>query len=283
MTEKNNPDLFRPIDVPENLKPYVRRALVADCRENVDMVIDVRATGYHYLGWTWRGGWQGHVNGDTLFDSAIDGPLHMTGQIAKADVAVKIQHDVGQVFLEFTALGHFQLLGITGVQLLMQARAPHVLNPALGPYFDTLLDADATSTKDRITLLFNVLTQLPKHTIPAGIVSAVDRIEAADGAIKISDLLMELGLAERQFRSDFKSLTGLTPKAFCKTLQINQALNQLLKNKGGDLAGIAAQAGFADQAHFTRAFGDFLGGTPGNYLADIEITFVRFVGQSRQL
>ncbi len=283
MNANANPDLYRPIDVPENLRPYLRRALVADSRENVDMVVDVRATGYHYFGWVWRGRWQGQVNDETLFDSDVDGPLHLSGQIDKAEVIAKMQRDIGQVFLEFTALGHFQLLGITGVQMIGTACAPHVLNPALGPYFKKIFNGEDQDTKDRMTLLFKVLSQLPRHLVSAGIVTAVERMELADGALKISDLLVELGLAERQFRSDFKSLVGLAPKAFCRTLQINQALNHLLKNNGGDLAGIATLSGFSDQAHFTRAFGEFLGETPGSYLGDIEMTLARFVGQSRQI
>jgi len=75
---------------------------------------------------------------------------------------------------------------------------------------------------------------------------------------------------------------GLPPKAFCKTLQIDKALHELIVNNGGDLVGISTEVGFADQAHFTRAFSEFLGDSPARYLKDIETTLARFVGQSRQ-
>jgi transcriptional regulator GlxA family with amidase domain len=134
----------------------------------------------------------------------------------------------------------------------------------------------------RLELMADVLSQLPKHIVPEKIVGAIERMEAVEGNIRISELVAELGLAERKFRTDFERLIGLTPKTFCKTLQLNEAFNQLLMDNGGDLAGVAAQAGFSDQAHFTRAFGDFLGKAPKGYLEDVEATLARFVGQSRR-
>ena len=282
MTKQPNPDIYRPLDVPQALQPYVRRALIADTNELVDMLVDVRATGYHYFGWIWRGSWQGLVNGEVRFDSDIDGCTHLSGQVVKSEVAARMQRDVGQIFLEFTALGHYQLFGITGEQMLEDAQAPQILNHALKPHLDKLFCAEDQPAIERMELMASVLSQMPKYPIPAGIEAAVERIEAVDGDIRISDLLIELNLAERKFRKDFKALIGLSPKVFCKALQINLALNQLLMNNGGDLAGVAAQTGFADQAHFTRAFRDYLGKAPRGYLDNVEVTLARFVGQSRQ-
>ncbi len=283
MTAKPNPDIYRPMAVPQILQPYVRRAMIADTSEMVDMLVDVRATGYHYFGWIWRGSWQGMVNGEIRFDSDIDGRVHLSGQVINREVVARMQRDVGQIFLEFTALGHFQLLGLTGEQMLEDAQAPQVLNPALKSHLDKLLlSTENLPAIARMELMADVLSQMPKQPIPAGIETALKRIEAVDGNIRISDLMVDLGLAERKFRTDFKLLIGLTPKAFCKTLQINLALNQLLMNNGGDLAGVAAQTGFSDQAHFTRAFRDYLGKAPREYLGDVEVTLARFVGQSRQ-
>ncbi|MGL1922595.1 MAG: AraC family transcriptional regulator [Hyphomicrobiales bacterium] len=282
MTQKPNPDIYRPIHVPDSLKPYIRRALIADSNQLVDMSPDVHATGYHYFGWIWRGRWQGQVNGEIRFDSDNDGPLHLSGQVKKAEVIAKMQRDVGQIFLEFSALGHFQLLGITGERMLEDAQAPHLLNPALKPHFEKILEAENISISARMALLTDVLSHLPKHSVPKGIIAAIELIEAVDGDIRIANLINELGLTERKFRTEFKMLIGLTPKSFCKTLQINRALNQLLMSNGGNLAGIAVQTGFSDQAHFTRAFRDFLGNSPRGYLENIEVTLARFVGQSRQ-
>lgn len=282
MPKTTNPDIFRPIDVPNRLKPYVRRALVADMSETVDMDVDVRGTGYHYFGWVWRGRWQGLVNGVTLFDTDQDGQFFLTGQVDKIIAVAKMQRDIGQIFLEFSALGHFQCFGITGAQLAGIPIAPQALAPELKQQLKKLSEAGSMSLTARMERLADVLTQRPMHAIPNGIYNAIKRMEDTDGNIVISDVTAELGLADRQFRDTFKKMIGLTPKAFCKTLQINRAFNQLLVNNGGDLAEIAVASGFSDQAHFTRAFAEFLGKAPKSYLEEVEATLGRFVGQSRQ-
>ncbi len=281
MAKTPNPDIYRPIDVPESIRPYVRRALVADTIEPVDMFVDVTATGYHYFGWNWRGRWRGLVDGETWYDSDVDGSISLSGQVTTSEIAARMERDIGQIFLEFSALGHFQLLGITGAEMLEAALAPQVLKPALKPHLEMLLTVKEASIGDRMEMIASCFSLLPKHRVSEGIVTAIELIEAADGDIRISDIVRELGLAERQFRTEFKTLVGLTPKGFCDTLRINRALNQLLTSNGGDLAGVAAQAGFSDQAHFTRAFSAYLGKAPKKYLGDIEATLARFAGQSR--
>lgn len=281
MSNTANPDIFRPIDVPRSIKPYVRRILVADSPEPVDMSVEVRATGYSYLGWTWRGTWQADVNGERIYDTDIEGPLHLTGQIKKCEVDVKMLGNIAQVFLEFTALGHFELLGVTGDEMVGKAVAPQKLNPALKPYLATIVDAGEMSVSARIELLTSALSALPKHAVPIGMTVAISQMEASDGDIRIADLVRDLEMSERKFRSQFTRLIGLSPKAFCKTLQINRAFGQILQSMGGNLADVALEAGFSDQAHFSREFGAFLGKAPQRYLKNVEATLGRFVGRSR--
>jgi len=281
MSKPANPDIFRPVDVPASLSPYVRRILVADSPEPVEMSVEVRPTGYGYLGWTWRGTWQADVNNERIFDTDEDGPLHLTGQIRKSEVGVRFLGNIAQIFLEFTALGQFELLGILGADMAENAVAPQKLNPALNPYLASIFGAGEVSVAARIELLASALSGLPKHTVPTEMVAAVSRMEAADGDIKIAALVRDMDMSERKFRSEFFRLIGLSPKAFCKVLQINRAFNQILQSKGGNLADVALEAGFSDQAHFSREFCAFLGNAPQRYLKNIEATLERFVGHSR--
>jgi AraC-like DNA-binding protein len=87
-----------------------------------------------------------------------------------------------------------------------------------------------------------------------------------------SRLDMRVGLAEiadmaelapyRLYRA-FERETGMTPHNYQRQARIRLAL-RLLRN-GQELAVIAATAGFADQAHFTRHFRSRMGITPGAY------------------
>ncbi|MEP1695638.1 MAG: AraC family transcriptional regulator [Paracoccaceae bacterium] len=282
MPKPPNPNIFRPMDVPSSIKPYVRRILMADSSDKaVDMVVNVSATGYHYFGWTWRGKWEASVNGNLMFDTDKDGPLHVTGQVKKSDVAVRLKQNIGQVFFEFSALGHYQVLGITGLQLVENPATPEALNPALEPHMARIRDAGETTVNARLDLIAEIFDAMPKHTVPSGIIAAIEQVEAADGDIRIADLARISGMAERQFRTLFIKLIGISPKVFCKILQINSAFNRILISNGGDLADVALRSGFSDQAHFTRAFGEFLGKAPKSYLKNVEATLERFVGHSR--
>jgi AraC family transcriptional regulator len=66
----------------------------------------------------------------------------------------------------------------------------------------------------------------------------------------------------RTFRREY----GVTVARYARGLRLDWAAQRLVE---GDcaLAEVAAQAGFADQSHFTRAFREYAGVTPGRYRA----------------
>jgi len=105
---------------------------------------------------------------------------------------------------------------------------------------------------------------------PAGNEEAVRRVRerlAADPAGKVSldDLAGVAGLSRYHLLRVFRSLTGLSPHAYHNQLRVDLA-KRLLAD-GLDLSRVAAEAGFADQSHFTRVFRQFTGATPSQYRA----------------
>ncbi|MNY72070.1 Virulence regulon transcriptional activator VirF [compost metagenome] len=61
----------------------------------------------------------------------------------------------------------------------------------------------------------------------------------------------------------FKQHYGMTPHAFLVNRRIQFAQDRL--RSGQLIADVALEAGFADQAHFQRAFKQHLAATPGQY------------------
>jgi len=61
----------------------------------------------------------------------------------------------------------------------------------------------------------------------------------------------------------FKRHYGMTPHAFLINRRIQFARRQL--REGKLIADVALESGFADQAHFQRAFKQHLAATPGQY------------------
>ncbi len=77
-----------------------------------------------------------------------------------------------------------------------------------------------------------------------------------------SDLAQAVGISLRKLQRLFRTHVGLTPKNILNIYRLHEALEDL--KTGVPLAEIAAGLGYADQAHFTRAFRKVVGQTPGD-------------------
>ncbi len=280
-----NQDIFTDYELPASLEPYVRRILVADSAEPVEMTADVRATGYCYLGITLRGRWEGFVNGRHMFDTDLDGKLHLSGQIQDATVTVQFSGPLMQCFVELTPTGQMSLFGVPGQETL-ESVIPVVRSRLLERLPQDAFDACAKAetgdvlAKAAIVLLEH-LAATP-YPVASHVVEAVTRAEAANGSIRVDELFADLGPSMSTSRRDFQHVVGLPPKEFCRILMVNTALAWLLADDPPSLAEIAATCGFADQSHMTRAFAAFLGLSPSVSAKEMETTLARFVGDSQR-
>jgi AraC-like DNA-binding protein len=89
---------------------------------------------------------------------------------------------------------------------------------------------------------------------------AWQRLLATDGAAPIGDLAQELGWSRRHLAARFRTELGMPPKAVARILRFERAVAQL--RAGDDLAELALDCGYYDQAHFNRDFRAFADATP---------------------
>ena len=82
-------------------------------------------------------------------------------------------------------------------------------------------------------------------------------------ALKLEDICQAAELSPSYLIRAFKQYYGLTPHAFLVNQRIQFARAQL--RQGELIADVALAAGFADQAHFQRAFKQHFAATPGQY------------------
>lgn len=82
-------------------------------------------------------------------------------------------------------------------------------------------------------------------------------------ALKLEDICQAAELSPSYLIRAFKQYYGLTPHAFVVNSRIQFARTQL--RNGALIAEVALAAGFADQAHFQRAFKQHFAATPGQY------------------
>ncbi|MCO7194946.1 helix-turn-helix domain-containing protein, partial [Pseudonocardia sp. McavD-2-B] len=79
-----------------------------------------------------------------------------------------------------------------------------------------------------------------------------------------ADQLAELvGVAPRTLERLVRGHIGLTPLWLIECRRLQHAAAVLRTDPGTALAGLAADLGYADQAHFTRRYRAVLGETPG--------------------
>ena len=84
---------------------------------------------------------------------------------------------------------------------------------------------------------------------------------AVDPALGIAEWADAMGIAPQSISRGFRLAYGVSPKRYRLELRVLQALRRL-PGWRGSLAALAAEAGFADQAHFTRAVVAMTGRTP---------------------
>lgn len=80
---------------------------------------------------------------------------------------------------------------------------------------------------------------------------------------RAEDVAAEVGLSLRQLRRRCHAAVGYGPKTLQRVLRFRRFISRIDADRGaGDLAAVAAQAGYADQAHLTRECGQLAGLTP---------------------
>lgn len=105
-------------------------------------------------------------------------------------------------------------------------------------------------------------TRLP----PAQLRRVIDYIEEnCTRPIRLCELAELAGLSTTYFCSAFKASTGVPPYKWQMRARVERA-KTLLATPGMTLAGVAAAAGFSDQAHLTRVFRQVVGTTPAAWV-----------------
>ncbi|TIT38630.1 MAG: helix-turn-helix transcriptional regulator [Mesorhizobium sp.] len=96
---------------------------------------------------------------------------------------------------------------------------------------------------------------------PLEIAWAYDRIITSGGRTRIASLAEQLGWSRKHLADKFSDATGIGPKTLSRIVRFNRAL-RLSRELTTDWADVAADCGYADQAHLVREFRELAGETP---------------------
>ncbi|MEV6412699.1 helix-turn-helix domain-containing protein [Kribbella sp. NPDC051718] len=94
------------------------------------------------------------------------------------------------------------------------------------------------------------------------------------GGIGVQDLAAEVGWSRRHLTEQFRTEYGLAPKVASRVLRFERAVSQLKARPQTRLADLAADLGYADQAHLTREWHAIAGCSPRQWMTE-ELPFVQ--------
>jgi AraC-like DNA-binding protein len=95
---------------------------------------------------------------------------------------------------------------------------------------------------------------------------ALGELQEAPHTQTIAEVSGRVGLSQKSFIDHFREEVGLTPKLFCRVRRFQRAIQSIAQGRTVEWAGVAADCGYFDQAHFIHDFKAFSGLSPTAYL-----------------
>jgi AraC family transcriptional regulator len=100
---------------------------------------------------------------------------------------------------------------------------------------------------------------------PKTLLRAIERLRSdSDADVSLAALASDAGLSRFHFCRAFKESTGLSPHAWLRQHQLEQAMN-MLRDTDASVVSIAAALGYASQTAFAAAFRKLTGETPSDW------------------
>ena len=93
------------------------------------------------------------------------------------------------------------------------------------------------------------------------------QLVVSGGTAPISSLAHEVGWSHKHLISKFKEQVGLAPKTAATIVRFERVMRRIGTQPHVHWGEIAAEGGYADQAHLIRDFRRYTGGTPSQFLA----------------
>jgi len=167
-------------------------------------------------------------------------------------------------------LGARVLLGLPAGELAgIDVHADDVLGAGVREVHDRLREAPDWGGRFRVVdgwLLARLSRGRDLATVP--VTEAWQRLLRAGGRLRVDNLAADVGFSERHLRNLFRAEIGLTPKAAARVIRFDLARRRLADRvRTPDLAGLAADCGYADQSHLDRDFAALASCTPSAWLA----------------
>lgn len=178
--------------------------------------------------------------------------------------------DTRSVLVVFEPFGAFALLGRPMRELADEHVGLAALLPpaAVAEMEERAASASSAAEVSAIVQSF-LLKQLERARRPPhpGVVAAARRIVRHRGLESIETLSREVGVGRRHLERLFVEQIGTSPKDLASLARFDWVVRHMESRRSW--AGLATEAGYADQAHLIRSFAARAGVTPGEHARDL--------------
>ena len=128
--------------------------------------------------------------------------------------------------------------------------------------------AEARTWDDRFAILDDAFRRTLTDRVRSPEIGwAWRRLTATGGLIRVEELAAEVGWSRRHFAGRFRRELGLPPKQAARVLRFERAVGKL-RQEAIDLATLAADCGFYDQAHLSNEWRALAGCSPRTWIAE---------------
>jgi AraC-like DNA-binding protein len=192
--------------------------------------------------------------------TAVENRHGLLGEVRRP-LRVMAQGEVDLVGVRLVPGATLGLSRVPFAELVDRVAREAVLTSPLSSLVRTL---ESAAANERMPLLVDGLKQLGRQDEPPRslVQTAVRRITAAQGNIRIDALAATLGVSRRNLERLFSLHLGFSPKSLCDVLRFQSALQLARQAATTNWADIACAAGYFDQSHLIRDFRRFSGTTP---------------------
>lgn len=252
------------IAIPIELRKYVVAVIHGQSKEEVNVTFPAHPTGFSVFINVYATLPIVYKN-DKKMDT--ESTLLIAGQLCSEDVRVSVNGMFGQIGLVLYPTATYYLLHKPGNYFLNNLST---LTPLI-PFDDSKLMHSLSKTKfpeERVPILFEFLKRLVKTSKPPilWLDHALATILEKNGNVSQTELIDGSGISNRHFRRVFKEVIGLTPKYFCKVIQLNTVFELLKSDDPEKIHHLALDCGYYDQSHFINDFNKLIGESPENFL-----------------
>jgi AraC-like DNA-binding protein len=180
--------------------------------------------------------------------------------------------------IDFTLLGAYRFYGGAVSGLTAQMVSIEDVLGREGRHFSERV-AESPSCQRRFEIVEDFIFHRAVHEPSPEIASVLDILEKSAGSARIHNIATGIGWSRKHLSRRFANEIGLAPKTLALMLRFHRACT-LARTGVGGWAGVAAEAGYADQAHLARDFRVFAGETPTEWAKRMALADQRMLRDS---